>query len=116
MVLGYSSPNKRLSVPHDGKSNIIGNARVDHTEYEVNKAFPAKFFNNEVKTFSVDAFDKDSTFYIDSNLSDNQKGETIAKELFGKGFKNLYLATGYEPEEFCHLNFLKGVIGKDPPW
>ena len=72
IIQNYSKLDSNIYVPirrefyytiKDGKSNIIGNARVDHTEYEVNKAFPAKFFNNEVKTFSVDAFDKDSTFW-----------------------------------------------------
>ncbi|MFH2143813.1 MAG: DUF5686 family protein, partial [Bacteroidota bacterium] len=47
----------------DGSHNILGNTRVDHSDYQINIEFPAKFFNNEVKTFDIYAFDKDSTFW-----------------------------------------------------
>jgi hypothetical protein len=47
----------------DGRYNILGNTRVDHSEYKVNVDFPQRFFNNEVKRFEVDAYDKDSSFW-----------------------------------------------------
>jgi hypothetical protein len=50
----------------DGKHNILGNTRVDHSDYKINTDFPPKFFNNEVKIFDVNAFDKDSTFWNDT--------------------------------------------------
>ncbi|MBC8550237.1 MAG: hypothetical protein H8D23_11390 [Candidatus Brocadiales bacterium] len=59
---------------------------------------------------------KDSTFYIDSNLENDVKGEIVAKKLFDLGYRNLYLATGYEPDDFNEFTFLKGVQGKEPPW
>ncbi len=71
---------------------------------------PKQLFDN------IDQFSCESTFYIDSNLSDGQKGEDVAKALSQAGFTNLYLATGYEAEQFQDLEFLKGVIGKDAPW
>lgn len=64
----------------------------------------------------LDTISKESTFYIDSNLENDVKGEDILKKLFELGYKNLYLATGYEPEEFEDLDYIKGVIGKEPPW
>ncbi|GAB4131558.1 MAG: DUF5686 and carboxypeptidase regulatory-like domain-containing protein [Bacteroidia bacterium] len=47
----------------EGKYNIIGNMRVDHSNYEVNIAIPEKLFNDEVKHYAVDAFDKDSAYW-----------------------------------------------------
>lgn len=47
----------------EGKSLIYGSTRVDHSNYEINIDFPDKFFNNEIKTFDVYAFDKDSVFW-----------------------------------------------------
>lgn len=64
----------------------------------------------------IDNYSKNSIFYIDSDLSDNQKGEAIAKKLFDRGFENLYLATGYESEKFKSLSYIKGIIGKTAPW
>ena len=54
-------------------------------------------------------------FYIDVHLSDNENGEQVTKELFELGFKNLYLATGFEVDQFSHITWIKGVVGKSPP-
>jgi hypothetical protein len=78
----------------------------------------------EIKTFEtveelesvITNLSKNSVFYIDSNLSDHVKGEQYSKKLFEKGFQNIYLCTGYEPEDFKDCHWLKGVIGKSPPW
>jgi len=65
----------------------------------------------------LDSIAMDATFYIDQELGDGQpKGEEIAKTLFDKGYQNIFLATGYEPEVFADLPYIKGVIGKEPPW
>jgi signal transduction histidine kinase len=55
--------------------------------------------------------------YIDRELGVNEPhGEDFAKELSIIGFKNLFLTTGHPAENFSHLDFLNGVIGKSPPW
>ena len=58
---------------------------------------------------------KDTAIYIDSDLGNGIKGEDIAKTLRDKGFSNICLETGHEPEKFTALPWLK-VIGKEPPW
>ena len=58
---------------------------------------------------------KDTPFYIDSELGNDVKGEDIAKDLHGKGFTDITMATGHGPEKFTHLPWLK-VTGKEPPW
>ncbi|OFZ19590.1 MAG: hypothetical protein A2Z20_06455 [Bdellovibrionales bacterium RBG_16_40_8] len=57
-----------------------------------------------------------ANIYIDVNLADGVRGEDVAKRVYDLGCENIYLATGYDKEQFSHLTFLKGVIGKDPPW
>ena len=47
----------------DGRYNIIGNTRVDHSEHDVNKEFPPGFFGSEIKRFEIDAFDQDSGYW-----------------------------------------------------
>ena len=64
----------------------------------------------------IDSIDKNSTFYIDSNLGQELKGEKIALELYRKGFTNLFMTTGYNSDDFKELKFIKGVKDKSPPW
>ena len=64
----------------------------------------------------LDEFNKLSTFYIDSNLGKNIKGEDVAIELYQKGFTNLIMTSGYERDHFQNLTFIKDIIGKEPPF
>ncbi len=50
---------------HDGKYNVLGNTRVDHSDYVVNGPIPKNTFTDEVKHFNDDAFDKDSAYWVD---------------------------------------------------
>jgi signal transduction histidine kinase len=63
---------------------------------------------------NLDKLDKNSIFYIDVHISEIENGEDISKELFKLGFLNLYLATGFEADQFAHVTWVKGVVGKNP--
>lgn len=66
----------------------------------------------------LNTIDPSSTFYIDVHLtnsdSDQGDGVQISKDLFDKGYLNLYLATGYDADKFSHVTWIKGVVGKAP--
>lgn len=61
-------------------------------------------------------FDKTTPIYIDSHLGEGIKGEEVSKSIFEMGFTNIYLATGYNPNDFGDLPWIKGIVGKSPPW
>ncbi len=73
------------------------------------------FKNPEDFSAGIKDLPKDTPIYIDSELGNDVKGEDIAKDLHGRGFSNLTMATGHGPEKFTHLPWLK-VTGKEPPW
>ena len=75
------------------------------------KAFkdPAGFLSN------LESFPKGTPIYIDSELGNDIKGENIAVDLRKKGFTNITLETGHDPERFAHLPWLK-VMDKESPW
>lgn len=101
-----------ILVDDDGLVRLIWATRAKEKNIKI------KIYGNHAD-FIRECFDyckETSTIYIDSELKDNFKGEELAKYLHEEGFKNLYLETGYEPEHFTHLGFLKGVMGKTPPW
>ena len=56
--------------------------------------------------------------YIDVRLRGGRSGEQLARRLHDAGFTTLYLQTGYDPSTVPaqSLHWLKGVIGKEPPW
>jgi signal transduction histidine kinase len=62
----------------------------------------------------VGELDKENVFYIDVHLSKSENGEQVTKELFKLGYLNLYLATGYDSDQFPHVTWIKGVVGKTP--
>lgn len=68
-------------------------------------------FNTELSRYR-----KDTLIYIDSDLGGNIKGEQYAKQLYDLGFTELYLATGYPPEHFKRLPWIKLIVSKEPPF
>lgn len=52
----------------DGKAKILGNTKIVNKEYEINQSQTDIKFNNEVITYEVDAFDKDSSYWAENRL------------------------------------------------
>ncbi len=71
---------------------------------------PKMFFDR------ISEFNKDIQIYIDSNLSGTLKGEEVAREIYRQGFRNIYLATGYSPNYFPKMEWIKEIRDKTPPW
>lgn len=71
---------------------------------------PKDFFN------VMNRIDKQTTIYIDSDLSNKLRGEEVAQDIYKKGFEIVYLTTGVHPSEFQPNPYLKGIIGKVPPF
>jgi len=65
---------------------------------------------------AAEAWPKGTALYLDSKLGHGLRGEDIAESLHARGFTELYLATGYDPEDLPARPWLKGVVGKSPPW
>ena len=86
--------------------------------------FLAEFSGKSILTFNTIAearkviltLKKDMPIYLDVEISEHEKGEMFSKELHELGFTHLYLATGYPKENFKHCTWLKGIIGKEPPF
>ncbi len=47
----------------NGKSIILGSTKISNKNYKTDTIIDNKFFNNEIKTFTVDALDKDSVYW-----------------------------------------------------
>lgn len=60
---------------------------------------------------------KETPIYIDRELGDHEpKGEVFAKELFERGYRQLYLATGHSKSFFPPMDYIVDIIEKDTPW
>ena len=58
--------------------------------------------------------DFETPFFLDRDLGEGlPKGEDIAKDLFEKGFKNLYLCTGYRKEDLQEFPWIKEILPKN---
>ncbi len=66
---------------------------------------------------NINKISKDSAIYLDEDLGEGlPSGTEIAKALYDRGFRNLYLSTGSPAEKFQNIPWLKGVRSKSPPW
>lgn len=59
-------------------------------------------------------FPKTTEIFVDSNLADGKKGEIESEKVHNLGFENIYLATGYAPEDFEKPSWIKEIRGKKP--
>ncbi len=59
--------------------------------------------------------DQTSIIYIDSNLSNEIKGELESEQIYRMGFKTIFLSTGYSDFDLKLYPWIKGVLGKSPP-
>jgi signal transduction histidine kinase len=74
-------------------------------------------FKNPADFFAVcKILPKETPIYIDSDLGDGQKGEEIAKAIYERGFKTIYLETGHQPGSLPGMPWIKEIISKEPPW
>jgi hypothetical protein len=73
-------------------------------------------FNN-VSEFilTIENYSEATRFYIDSDLGDCMKGEDLAKTLYEKGYRHLYLATGHEASKYENMYWIREVVGKAFP-
>ena len=74
-------------------------------------------FPNAAEFFArADEVDRATPVYIDAHLAGGERGEEAARRAADMGFSSVFLATGATPANYRHLPFLKGVVGKAPPW
>lgn len=83
----------------------------------------AKRLKHQIRTFTstqqarklLFSLPKETAVYVDSKLSDDERGEDFAKELHDAGFRNLFLATGLDPSSFEEMPWIKAIVGKGYP-
>jgi len=79
------------------------------------KGIPFKYFKSIEAFLEVaDSIQKDAKIYIDSDLGNNIRGEVESEKIFKLGFKNLFLATGYEKEFINKPKWILDVHSKSP--
>lgn len=73
---------------------------------------------NDIPTLrsEIRSYKKEIPIYIDSDLGSNLSGQELAKELFEKGFVNLYLCTGFPANHFDEMYWIKAILGKEAPF
>ena len=57
-----------------------------------------------------------ASIYVDDRLGGEDRGDTVTKAIYEKGFAIIYLATGSPPSAFDGLYWLSGIQGKEPPF
>lgn len=72
------------------------------------------FANTKDFELVMSDLNKQQPIYIDSSLNEDEPGEVRAKHYFELGFETIYLMTGYDPEHFKPMHWIKAILGKSP--
>jgi hypothetical protein len=99
---------------------LIDDDPLIHMAWEIAASAAAK----RVRCFSVPAeffasashYESHVPIYVDYHFGNGEDGERISREIAELGFDNIYLATAYPPDFFSSMPWLKGIVGKEPPW
>jgi len=117
----YSLIVKNVEVKHGGVI-LIDDDKLIHKAWEL--VIKSKH-KDVISFFSVDDFldwtigrtlDDELIIFIDSNLSQNLKGEVESRKIRNLGFKNLYLTTGSPKTSINKPSWIKEVLSKEIPW
>ncbi len=75
---------------------------------------PEEFFESTLDS----SLPLETLFFIDSNFEGSRfKGQDFSKDLFDRGYENLFISSNFDSSEFAHLYWVKGVLeNKRPPW
>lgn len=74
------------------------------------------FFSVEEFITNCSSFSKETHVYIDSQLGDDLKGESLSVDIFNAGFKNIFLATSYDDINIESFPWIKGSVSKRNPF
>jgi signal transduction histidine kinase len=74
------------------------------------------FYSIEDFLSAEDFCEKNTVFYVDSNLKGGLKGEVEAKKLLDVGYFNINITTGFEKNEIEKPLYVREIIGKKPPF
>lgn len=120
----------------DGKFNILGNTRIDHSEYQVNIPLPSKLFTNEIIRYDENAWDRDSAFWQKNrpiSLKESEqkfisKSDSIANYYTSDAFYhksdsafnhigwwNILLGVGHRNRKLGTEFYIYGVLGQVNP-
>lgn len=82
-----------------------------------NKGLNIKMFSTPQEFFlNVDEISRKTPIYVDVSLGTGIKGTDIAEEIHKFGFFDITLTTGYDADSIEQPSFIRGVIGKEPPF
>ena len=63
---------------------------------------------------ALPGFTAEDFYYVDQDLNHVLSGSDLARDLIARGYPNVYLASGHEPEDLPQIPGLKGYVGKTP--
>jgi FixJ family two-component response regulator len=89
--------------------------QIDWFYYCEKESVPFKGFRSVEKFLEIaHTLDKETIIFIDSNLGHDIKGEVESEKIFNLGFKNIYLATGYQKEDIQKPHWIIDIFSKSP--
>jgi len=95
---------------------LIDDDKYQHMSWSIQAKRQGKdllcYFNIEEFLKHHHLFDKDSKIFVDSDLKTNVPGEIGAKNIFDKGFSNIFLVTSFTDIDLKSIPWIKEIRSK----
>lgn len=111
---GSSSPETSLPIVLvDDNRSLTMAWELDAANAEIELSV----YNNAEK-FKRDLYklDKNTIIYMDIHLGEKYTGVELSQWVYKQGFKNIFLITADNLDDYRNLEWVKGVLGKSPPF
>ncbi|MGK0367848.1 MAG: signal transduction histidine kinase [Thermoproteota archaeon] len=105
-----SKPQRVVLIDDDSLIHLFWKISAEKENLIVDTYFDVESFLEKSSLY-----ESNTNIYVDSNLSNNSKGEVESEKISKLGFSNIYLSTGYSKDDIEKPSWIHSVIGKDFP-
>ena len=106
----FSDPKTVILIDDDNLTHLSWKLASKKTEVNLKTYFSVKEFLE-----NSNSLDRRTPVYIDLELGPDLRGDVLSEDIFNQGFTELYITTGYDPDDIGKPQWIKDILVKKPP-
>jgi signal transduction histidine kinase/FixJ family two-component response regulator len=107
----FSDPKTVVLIDDDNLTHLSWKLASKNTEVNLKTYYSVKEFLEN--SYSLE---RRTPIYIDLELGPDLRGDVLSEDIFKQGFTELYITTGYDPDDIGKPQWIKDILVKKPPF